>query len=115
MPQTKKRRPPALMDQYRAAALRGDRLADLPDSDREWIWHSLLKGVRLAEAVTIADLRSDQIEPALTRIKRWYDHRLLIYKRQQAAKATPKVVKPIAPTKTPRQRRGWWPFGKGGA
>jgi hypothetical protein len=40
----------------RARALRGDALADLTDNQREWVWRSLLRGVRLSRATTLAQL-----------------------------------------------------------
>lgn len=100
-------RPSFLFDQYRAEALQGIRHQDLSDADREWIWRSLLKGVRRKKAVLLSGLPPDQVEHALEWVKRWYRQRAVIYKRQQAAKVKPKVVKPVASPPV-RQRR--WPF-----
>jgi len=109
---TKARRSPAVLDQLRAQALKGDHLDQLSDADREWIWRSLLKGVRKAEAVRLSGLSPEQVERALRRIRKLYQKRLDAYKAKVAAEAQqPKVVRPVAPVQ-PVKRRGLWPFGK---
>ena len=108
---SKTKRTPHEMDRLRARALGGDRLTQLADADREWIWRSLLKGVRWQEALAVAGLNEAQGQQRLETVRRWYAQRLATYKRQRAqAPQPPKVVRPIAADKTP-QRRGWWPFG----
>ena len=42
------------VDVQRARALRGDALEDLTESQREWVWRSLLRGVRLSQATKLA-------------------------------------------------------------
>jgi uncharacterized damage-inducible protein DinB len=108
---TKARRSPAVLDQLRAQALKGDRLDHLSDADREWIWRSLLKGVRFAEAVRLSGLSPEQVERALRRIRKLYQKRLDDYKASVVAEAQqPKVVRPVAPAQ-PVKQRGWL-FGK---
>jgi hypothetical protein len=109
---TTARRSPAVLDQLRARALKGDRLDQLSDADREWIWRSLLKGVRKAEAVHLSGLSPEQIERAMHRIRKSYQKRMNDYKVAKAAEAQqPKVVRPVVPVQ-PVKRRGLWLFGK---
>lgn len=104
-------------DALRARALRGDRLNELTDSRREWIWRSLLKGTRLEIARELAGLTDEQTTAALALVRRWYQQRLADYKRQprsrtpvtRAISAMPTPPTPATPP-TPL-RRGWWPFG----
>lgn len=96
----------AMLDQWRARALRGDRLGDLTDSQREWVWRSLLKGVRRAEAVCLARLSPEQEAHAVARVRRWYAQRLADYKAQ------PRIVRPVVVSSV--RRRGWWFFTKRG-
>jgi hypothetical protein len=56
------------VDVQRARALRGDALEDLTDSQREWVWRSLLRGVRLAQATTLAQLTSEETPQALQHV-----------------------------------------------
>jgi len=108
----KARRSPAVLDQLRARALKGDRLDQLSDADREWIWRSLLKGVRKAEAVRLSGLSPQQVERALRLIRKRYQKRMDDYKATKAAEPQqPKVVRPVAPAQ-PAKRRGLWLFGK---
>ncbi|MBA3826035.1 MAG: hypothetical protein H0X24_19310 [Ktedonobacterales bacterium] len=104
---TTKRTPTAAMDALRVRTLRGDRLTDLPDAQREWVWRSLLKEVRRAETMALGHLSDEQYERGVARVRRWYDQRLAAYK------ARPKVVRPVTPLVKP-QRRGFWPFRQGG-
>lgn len=107
-------RPSAIFDRYRAEALRGVYHRDLADKDREWIWRSLLKGVRRKEAVKLARLKPEQVPAALKRVHGWYQARIAAYKREQARQAKlPQVVRPVVPVAA-SARRGWWPFGKRG-
>ena len=107
-------RSPAVLDQLRARALRGDRLDECSDSTREWVWRSLLKDVRRDEAVKLVGMSPAQVERALARIARLYQHRLDTYKLARAKKLAqqgqlPRVVRPVAAA-APRRR--WWRFGK---
>ena len=102
-------RPSSLFDRYRAEALRGIYHRDLSDADREWIWRSLLKGVRQVEAIRLSRLPPERITAALEQVKRWYRQRCEHYKRQQATQAQrPQVVRPVVPV-VPRRL---WPFGR---
>jgi hypothetical protein len=104
---TTKRTAPAAMDTLRVRALRGDRLADLSDAQREWVWRSLLKDVRRAETMALGQISDEQYVRGVTRVRRWYEQRLAAYK------ALPKVVRPVKPL-VKSQRRGFWMLGKGG-
>jgi hypothetical protein len=63
----------------RARALRGDALEDLTDGQREWVWRSLLRGVRLAQATKLAQMSPEETPQALQQVANRYsalmDHR----------------------------------------
>jgi hypothetical protein len=67
------------VDVQRARALRGDTLAELTESQREWVWRSLLRGVRLSQATTLAQLAPEETPQALQLVANRYsalmDHR----------------------------------------
>lgn len=73
---------PRELDALRARALRGDALRDLSESRREWVWRSLLKGVRIAEALALAGLAAEELEPALAAIRGRYRRRIDDFKRE---------------------------------
>jgi hypothetical protein len=56
----------------RARALRGDALEDLTESQREWVWRSLLRGVRLSRATKMAQLPPEETPQALQQVARQY-------------------------------------------
>jgi hypothetical protein len=60
------------VDVQRARALRGDALEDLADSQREWVWRSLLRGVRLAQATKLAQLLLAETPQALQQVAKCY-------------------------------------------
>jgi hypothetical protein len=60
------------VDVQRARALRGDELEDLTESQREWVWRSLLRGVRLAQATTPAQLALEEMLQALQQVANRY-------------------------------------------
>ena len=60
------------VDVQRARALRGDALEDLTDSQREWVWRSLLRGVRLSQATKLAQLPPEQTLQVLQRVANRY-------------------------------------------
>jgi len=108
---TTSKRKPQEMDRLRARALKGDPLKSLRDTEREWVWRSLLKRVRWKETLTIAGLTEDQAVQRLERVRVQYQRRIDAYKATKAAEAQqPKVVRPVAPAQ-PVKRRGLWPFG----
>ncbi|MBA3827152.1 MAG: hypothetical protein H0X24_25070 [Ktedonobacterales bacterium] len=111
--QTHPRTPPDVVDGWRVRAVRGDRLDDLTDAQREWVWRSLLKGVRLAEMLACGGLSQQQYTRALPRIERWYKQRCLAYKAKQGQTPDVQVVRPVKPLPK-RKRRGLWFFGQGG-
>ena len=63
----------------RARALRGDALEELTDSQREWVWRSLLRGVRLGQATKLAQIAPEETPQALQQVANRYstlmDHR----------------------------------------
>src|SRR5690242_10525586 len=67
------------VDVQRARALRGDGLEELTESQREWVWRSLLRGVRLAQATKLAQLAPEETPHALQQVANRYsalmDHR----------------------------------------
>lgn len=81
----KARRSSLEVDMLRARALLGDALVELSDSDREWIWRSLLKGIRLGEACALAELTFEQLEPVLASIRHAYHRRICDYKLRASA------------------------------
>src|SRR5262245_42368877 len=73
------------VDTLRARALLGDPLVELTDADREWIWRSLLKGIRLGEACALAGLSADQLDPVLVSVGRAYHRRIRDYKQRTSS------------------------------
>jgi hypothetical protein len=72
----------------RARALRGDTLEDLTENQREWVWRSLLRGVRLAQATKLAQLAPEETTRALQQVANRYstlmDHRRRERREQRA-------------------------------
>jgi hypothetical protein len=60
------------VDVQRARALRGDALEELTESQREWVWRSLLRGVRLAQATKLAQLSPEETPQALQQVANCY-------------------------------------------
>jgi len=60
------------VDVQRAPALRGDALGDLTESQREWVWRSLLRGVRLSHATKLAQLTPEETPQALQQVANRY-------------------------------------------
>jgi hypothetical protein len=60
------------VDVRRARALRGDALEELTDSQGEWVWRSLLRGVRLAQATKLAQLAPEETSQALQQVANHY-------------------------------------------
>ena len=60
------------VDVQRARALRGDALEELTESQREWVWRSLLRGVRLGQATKLAQLPPEETPQALQRVANRY-------------------------------------------
>jgi hypothetical protein len=60
------------VDVQRARALRGDALVDLMESQREWVWRSLLRGVRLSQATKLAQLAPEETPQALQQVANRY-------------------------------------------
>jgi hypothetical protein len=78
----KARRSSREVDTLRARALLGDPLVELSDADREWIWRSLLKGIRLGEACALAGLTIDQLDPVVSSVRHAYHRRIRDYKQR---------------------------------
>jgi hypothetical protein len=60
------------VDVQRARALRGDALEELTDSQREWVWRSLLRGVRLSQATKLAQLSAEETPHTLREVANCY-------------------------------------------
>src|SRR6476646_6602182 len=60
------------VDVQRARALRGDGLEELTESQREWVWRSLLRGVRLSQATKLAQLAPAETPQALQHVAHRY-------------------------------------------
>jgi hypothetical protein len=60
------------VDVQRARALRGDALEELTESQREWVWRSLLRGVRSAQATKLAQLSPEETPQALQQVAQRY-------------------------------------------
>src|SRR5579871_6556912 len=61
----KRRRSSREVDQLRARALVDDELAELTDAEREWVWRSVLKGIRIDEACVRAFVHPDDLDQRL--------------------------------------------------
>ncbi len=73
----------------RARALRGDALEELTEGQREWVWRSLLRGVRLAQATKLAQLAPDETPQALQQVAKRYSVLMNQRRRErQAQRAT---------------------------
>jgi hypothetical protein len=81
----KARRSSLEVDTLRARALLGDPLVELSDADREWIWRSLLKGIRLGEACALAGLSVGQLDPILASVRHAYHRRIRDYKQRSSS------------------------------
>jgi hypothetical protein len=60
------------VDVQRARALRGDALQELTESQREWVWRSLLRGVRLSQATRLAQLPAEETPQGLQQVANRY-------------------------------------------
>ena len=60
------------VDVQRARALRGDTREELTEGQREWVWRSLLRGVRLAQATKLAQLAPEATPQALQQVAHRY-------------------------------------------
>ena len=88
-------------------------LAELTDAEREWVWRSLLKGVRVDQALALATMESDEGEPALARVRHWYTERragLTARPHARSSAALAVVPPPPAPSCSPILARARWPF-----
>jgi hypothetical protein len=78
------------VDVQRVRALRGDALEDLTESQREWVWRSLLRGVRLAQATKLAQLPPEATPQALQQVANRYSTLMDQRRRErQTQRATP--------------------------
>jgi hypothetical protein len=60
------------VDVQRARTLRGAALDELTESQREWVWRSLLRGVRLVHATKLAQLAPEETPQALQQVANRY-------------------------------------------
>jgi hypothetical protein len=81
------------IDVHRKRTLRGDALEEFMENPREWVWRSLLRRVRLAQAMNLAQLSPEEAPLALrqvtTHCSALMDHRL----RKRWARAMPAVCR----------------------
>ena len=68
----------------RARALRDDDLAELSDAEREWVWRSVLKGIRIDETCVLALVDLDELDQRLDAVRSRYEHRTRDYKLRRA-------------------------------
>lgn len=73
------------VDVQRARALRGDALEELTESQREWVWRSLLRGVRLSQATKLAQLLPQETPQALQQIANRYSTLMERRRRERLA------------------------------
>jgi hypothetical protein len=90
------------VDVQRARALRGDALEELAESQREWVWRSLLRGVRLAQATKLAQLVPEDTQQALQQIAHRYSTLIDQRRREQeqhrnAPRHTPRTKEQVIP------------------
>jgi hypothetical protein len=93
--------------------LRGDLLAELTDAEREWVWRSLLKGVRVDQALALSGMESDEVEPALAHIRRRYTERhagLTACPRAWSSAGQEVGLPPPTASHTPVLARARWPY-----
>jgi len=77
------------VDVQRARALRGDALEELTESQREWVWRSLLRGVRLNQATKLAQLPPQETPQALRQVANCYSELMDRRRRErQSQRAT---------------------------
>jgi hypothetical protein len=73
------------VDVQRARALRGDALEELTESQREWVWRSLLRGVRLSQATKLARLTPEETPHALQQVANRYSSLMDQRRRERQA------------------------------
>jgi hypothetical protein len=73
------------VDVQRARALRGDVLEELTESQREWVWRSLLRGVRLSQATKLAQRASEETPQALQQVANRYSALMDLRRRERLA------------------------------
>jgi hypothetical protein len=73
------------VDVQRARALRGDALEELTESQREWVWRSLLRGVRLAQATKLAQLAPEETPQDLRQVSHRYSELMDRRRRERQA------------------------------
>ena len=63
-------------DELGARARVGDQFDAITDSDRAWVWRSLVYGVRVAHSAALAGLEHARVEPALAQVRTVYELRM---------------------------------------
>jgi hypothetical protein len=79
------------VDVQRARALRGDTLEDLTDSQREWVWRSLIRGVRLGQATKLAQLPPEETPQALQQVANRYSALMDQRRQERLAQRDPHI------------------------
>jgi hypothetical protein len=90
------------VDVQRARALHGDALEELTDSQREWVWRSLLRGVRLAQATKLAQLLPEDTPHALQQVANRYSALMDQRRREREQRRSAPVQTPIKEQVTPQ-------------
>ena len=80
------------VDVQRARALRGDALEELTESQREWVWRSLLRGVRLRQATTLAQMAPEEAPQALQQVANRYSALMDQRRRERLAQRDTSVI-----------------------
>lgn len=101
----RRRRSSHEVDRLRARALLGDQLVELGDGEREWVWRSLLNGIRIQQSAALAGLNSAEIATALANVRAAYERRISTYKRRSRTQAQMPGADDVR-----RKPSGWWPF-----
>src|SRR5262245_60960043 len=80
------------VDVQRARALRGNALEELTESQREWVWRSLLRGVRLRQATTLAQMAPEEAAQALQQVANRYSALMDQRRRERLAQRDTSVI-----------------------
>jgi len=104
-----------LVNLHRAAeskavrALRGDGLEELTESQREWVWRSLLRGVRLSQATKLAQLAPEETPQALQQVANCYSALVDRRRREWRAQRNTQLPTFLSKTKHGNQLGGGTP------
>ena len=80
-------------------------MVELCDGEREWVWRSLLNGIRIQQSAALAGLNSAEVAAALANVRTAYERRISTYKRRSRMQAQMPGADDVR-----RKPNGWWPF-----